>query len=135
MKHKNHTVKVYQYNPLNLKEVIDTINFKVEYVPTKKWNIFLVLINREFCKYKINLCDLDEQGGRESSRKVIAQSIYNYVNNDTEKFQNRTKLIYPNNSIFVRSNLIFNKKLLNMGDFKSRDGLTKYKLTNINNYG
>jgi hypothetical protein len=44
MKHKNHTISVYVYNPENLKEVIDIVKFNVKYIPSNKWNRFLILI-------------------------------------------------------------------------------------------
>ena len=123
---KTHTIKLYKWSD-DCKSVIEKIPYKITYVPTKKWNEYLILINDKFCGYIIKLNKI-YCGKSISVRELIGKSIVNYLKDITFPFQNRTKIFYPSDDIFNFTKKVFDIKLLNMGDFKSKDELTKLNL-------
>jgi hypothetical protein len=128
MKHKEHVVKVNIYNPDNLKEIIRYRNFTIKYIPTIKWNVYLILVNGLYCKIDVNLINLYGGGNSVSSRGLIAKSILNYICNETSKYQNRVKVFYPNIEILKMTEKIFSDKLLIIKEFKNRDEIFKLGL-------
>lgn len=128
---KNHFVDVYQYNPENIKEVIEKIRYNVNYIPArhKSWNNYSILINGKFCGININLIDVDEQGGRVSPRSLILKSIKNYINNETHDIKDYGNYS-PNDEIKIRKEKIF-QTIMIIKSFKKRDELSTYGLTNL----
>lgn len=51
----SHTIEIYKYNPENLKEVIGKKSYVISYVPTKKWNENLILVNGKYCGHILNI--------------------------------------------------------------------------------
>lgn len=130
MKHKTHIVKVYIYNPDNLKEVIDIKEFTIKYIPTKKWNEYLILVNDLYCNKNISITGIihSKNGIHQSPRKQVGESISNFIYGNTSKYQNRVRVAYPDIQAIKLTTLIFETKLLNMGDFKSKEELTELNL-------
>lgn len=129
MKNKTHSIYLFVYHQNNLSEVKDKVKYTITYIPTKKWNEYLILINGKYCGYNILLNTIISRVNWKyiSVRELIAKSIYNYQNNITFKYQHRTKKYYPNEKVFNEVQKAFNK-ILNIGDFKRRDELTKYNI-------
>lgn len=126
----NHTIKLFHFNPNNLKEVVSTDTFNVRYAPTNKWYIYKILINEQYCGEEVNILKIfmNINGRTSSSREKVALSIRNYINNKFEDFQDIYTMNYPNKHMRKYVKRVFNEKILNMGDFKRRDELTKYNL-------
>lgn len=122
-------VKVYNYNPLNIKEVVNIDTYNITYIPTQKWNIYLILVNGKYCGVKINiyhtLCLIGEN--HESPRKKVGQSISNFLQYKIEDYIPHPEQ-FPNKSVKDFVKRVFKEKILHLGDFKRRDELAELNL-------
>jgi hypothetical protein len=128
MKHNKHVVKIFIYNPNNLKEIIGYKDFIIEYIPTKKWNVYLITVNNKYCGINIDISKIFNGNFNISPRKLIAESVKNYINNNTIQYQNRVKIYYPNSEIFLLVQKIFKEIILPINNFKNKEELTKFGL-------
>lgn len=128
MKHNKHIVKVFIYNPNNLKEIIGYKDFIIKYIPSKKWNVYLITVNDRYCGINIDLVKICTGSFNISPRKLIGESIKKYINNEFIKYENRIKVYYPNSQIFILVQKIFKEKILVINNFKDKEELTKLGL-------
>lgn len=126
-KHKTHSVRLYKYNFDNLKEVLDIEKYEIKYVPTDKWNWYLVLVNGKWTGQKLNLSEI-LSGQKLSPRKIVGESIKGYKEGKDFNYQNRVKVYYPSDDVYRYTQKVWNTKILNMGDFKKRDENTEIGL-------
>lgn len=127
----NHTVRVYKFNPQNLKQVIGVTPFLIDYAPTEKWHIYRVLVNGCFCGVEVNLpmMMIGGLGGRkESPRRKVGTSITNYLSGIRYSLPTCQTQYIPNKQTHKGIVEPSFKKLLSMGDFKKRDELTMLNL-------
>ena len=127
MKHRTHAIKLYIYNPENLSEVIDILTFNVKYIPAKKWNEYLILINDKFCGESFSVTNISF-GNPISIREKIAKSIISFKNDVYYPFQNKVEVAYPNKNCIYMEEIAFNNTILKVTCFKSRDEISKYGL-------
>lgn len=124
MKTIHHQVKIFIYNPQNLKEVIGTRIFHIEYVPTEDWYRYHILVDGFYRGYDINMLLMNES--KQSPRSVVASSILKCLQKEQVNCNRITELNFPNWGCLQIVLRMINEKLICMADFKNRDELTKY---------